>query len=759
MIIKYLQTIVIASFISFPALAQQNNRDSIPGNNSTSVDTIATKILSEITIVGQGSRSDIHQLPQIVGTNIYAAKKSALVVMDNVQGNVVNNTMRQVMAKVPGIFIWESESSGVQIGIAARGLSPNRSWEFNVRQNGYDIAADPFGYPEAYYNPQLQSVQRIEIVRGHGALQYGPQIGGMINYILKNGSEFSKPIQFETYQTVGSNALLNSYNALGGKTKRINYYAFFDHRSGDGWRSNNSFRSNTLSGTITYKLSDRLSLTTELTHWETTTQQPGGLTDDQFNDDPKQSFRSRNWMNLQWLTTAITADYKISDHERLTVKGFGIYADRNSVGFTPSGGILIPDSIDPSTGQYSNRTVDVDHYRNLGLEARYLVGYNLGSQQSNLSAGLRLYQGNTFRFRGGVGTTGTDYDINRQTGTNWTADIDYKSGNAALFIENLFQLSEKLVIVPGVRWEYLTAEASGYNGFSNGTPLYIQDQTRSRGFLIGGLGLEYAITRTTSFYGNATQSYRPVQFGDLTAPPTTDVIDPNLTDAKGLNADVGYRGNLKGFLKFDASVFYLNYTNRIGTIRQEREDGSFYNLRTNVGGSNSRGLELFADWNVSRLLALNPKWGELTFFTSYAYNRARYSNFKVVTVVNNVLYETNYKNNIVEYAPENIFRLGVTYSIKNVSATIQESYTDQVFTDANNTIQPTANGQNGLVPSYKIYDLTLSYKEKSGWSVRSGINNLSNAKYFTRRAGGYPGPGVLPGDGRTFFFTLGYVMK
>ncbi len=165
--------------------------------------TLTHRSLPEITLVGLGSKTDLQQLPEIVGTSIYAGKKSALIVMDNVQGNVVTNTMRQVLAKVPGIQVWESDGSGIQIGIAARGLSPNRSWEFNVRQNGYDIAADPYGYPEAYYNPQLQAVQRIEIVRGHGSLQYGPQFGGMVNYILRNGSDINKPFSFETQQTVG----------------------------------------------------------------------------------------------------------------------------------------------------------------------------------------------------------------------------------------------------------------------------------------------------------------------------------------------------------------------------------------------------------------------------------------------------------------------------------------------------------------------------------------------------------------------------
>ncbi len=721
-------------------------------------DTLVTKILAEITIVGQGSKSDIHQLPQIVGTNIYAGKKSALIMMDNVRGNIVSNTMRQVMAKVPGIFVWESESSGIQIGIASRGLSPNRSWEFNVRQNGYDIAADPYGYPEAYYNPQLQSVQRIEIVRGHGALQYGPQIGGMINYILKNGSEFSKPFQFETFQTTGSNRLFNSYNALGGKTKKLNYYAFFDHRSGDGWRENNQFRSNTVSGTITYKVSDRFSITSEISRWETLSQQPGGLTDPQFAQNPQQSLRARNWFNLVWLTSAVTTNYKISNHQRLSVKVFGINATRNSIGFNPSGGILVADVVNSATGEYNPRTIDVDQYQNYGMEARYLIGYNLGRQQGNLSAGVRLYHGNTFRYRGGVGSTRSDYDISRESGTSWTSDIDYKSGNAAFFAENLFQITNRLIVVPGLRYEYLTAEASGYSGLSNGSPVELQRQTRNNGFVIGGLGAEYAITGTTSLYANATQSYRPVQFADLTTPPTTDIIDPNLSDAKGLNVDLGYRGTIKNFLKFDVSGFYLDYSNRVGTIRQQNSDGSFYNFRTNVGSSRSQGIELFAEYNLFRSLALNSRFGELEVFTSYAYNDARYNNFKVVTVVNNALHETNYKDKKVEYAPEQIFRAGVTYSWKTVSVTIQQSYTDKVFTDANNTATPTANGQNGLIPSYTIYDVAIFYQGKRGFSIKSGVNNLSDSRYFTRRAGGYPGPGVLPGDGRTFFFTVGFLL-
>jgi Fe(3+) dicitrate transport protein len=722
-------------------------------------DSSAAKVLADITVVGRASKSDIHQLPEIVGTNIYAGKKCSLVVLDNVQGNVVTNTMRQVMAKVPGIFIWESDGSGIQIGISSRGLSPNRSWEFNVRQNGYDISADPYGYPEAYYNPQLQSVQRIEFVRGHGALQYGPQLGGMLNYILKNGSEFSKPVQVETYQTAGSNGLFNTYNAVGGKTKKLNYYTFFDHREANGWRDNNRYHSNTGSGTITYKATDRLSFTTEFTRWEALSQQPGGLTDVQFKQDARQSMRERNWLNLIWQTIALTADFNISSQQRLNVKFFNISGDRSSVGFNPSGGILIRDSISATTLQFRERTVDIDRYRNFGLEARYIHHYLIGRQESSLSAGLRLYTGSTLRHRGGVGSTGTGYDIELQPGTQWNADINYDSRNAAVFMENLFRISDKLILVPGFRYEFIEASANGYSGFSNNIPVYLQDQKRKRGFLIGGFGSEFQISNTTAFYFNATQSYRPVQFADLTTPPTTDVIDPELSDSNGLNVDVGYRGNLKESLKFDVSAFHLQYNNRIGTIKQQRSDGSFYNYRTNIGGSNSIGLEIFGEYNVSKSFHLDERLGEVAVFGSYCYNNARYTNLKVVGIVNNALQESNYKNKRVEYAPKNILRAGLFYSNKGFLTSFQYSFTDEVYTDANNTEAPSANGQNGLVPFYSVIDFTLGYKHKSGLSLKSGINNLTDRNYFTRRSGGYPGPGVLPSDGRTWFVTIGYLMK
>ena len=731
---KIIRLTFIAAVIFNSANAQTLSEKAI----NDSID-LKTKYLPDITVVGKNSKSDIQQMPEIVGTSIYAGKKNSLIVLDNVRGNVVTNNMRQVLAKVAGIHIWESDPSGIQIGIAARGLSPNRSWEFNIRQNGYDIAADPFGYPEAYYNPQLQGVQRIEIIRGQGSLQYGPQFGGMVNYILRNGSEIKKPFEFETQQTAGSNGLFNSYNAIGGKKNKVHYYAFLDHRNGDGYRENSGYFTNAAFGTVTYNFTPKFSIRAEIMRSHIRSQQAGGLTDLQFEQDAKQSLRSRNWFNIVWTTPALTATYQMNESTRWTTKFFATIGDRNSVGFTPS--ILVKDSINANTLNYNSRNLNADKYRNYAMESRIITDYAIGKMENTISGGIRLYTGATYREADGKGTTGTNYDMN--ISGIYNRDIKFRSRNAAAFVENIFRINEKLLIIPGFRYEWLEGAASGRNGFnSGGAEINLQNIKRSRSFLLGGIGAEYHITKGTEFYSNYSRAYRPIQFANLQAPPTTDVVDPDLKDAKGYNFDVGYRGKVKSFLQFDVSGYYLLYKNRVGTITPT---GSAYRLVTNVGNSISKGFEGFAEFNFIKAFTKNNN-SDLLLFASYSYTDARYSNNHK---------DASTKGKRVENAPLNILRTGITAGYKNILITGQLSYTDKTFSDANNTETPSPNGQNGLIPSYKVADLSAAYKFSNSFNLKAGINNLFDEKYFTRRAGGYPGPGVLPADGRTFFVSVG----
>lgn len=709
-----------------------------------------THYLPDIKLVGRNTKADIHFLPEIVGTTINAGKKNALIMMDNVQGNVVTNTMRQVMAKVPGIQIWESDPSGIQIGIAARGLSPNRSWEFNTRQNGYDISSDPFGYPEAYYTPQLNSVQRIQVLRGAASLQYGPQFGGMVNFIMKDGSDINKPFQYESQQTAGSFGLFNSYNAIGGETNKTHYYAFWDHRRGDGFRANSGFKVNTGYGSVSWKVNTKLKIGLEITHFNYLSQQPGGLTDTQFEKDAYQSLRQRNWFEVDWNIAAINLDYTINDKSRLNVKTFAMTGARNSIGFMQAPNVA--DTINGSTSQFNNRRVDVDQYRNFGAEVRYISDYTIGKTKNSFSTGLRYFRGNTFRLQNGKGDTGNEFNLN--TINPYPTDLDFQTTNTALFAENIFRVSKNLAIIPGMRIENISNTADGRVNLTGNTEVKITNQNKTRHFVLAGIGAEYHIGQT-EIYANYSQAYRPVLFSDLSGNPTTDVIDQNLKDAKGYNIDLGYRGRIKDYLFFDVSGFVLQYNNRIGLIAQQNTDGNFYNLRTNVGNSNSKGIEALIEFNPIKAWVPNSKLGNITLFASVALIDARYADFKAITRQGTSLVETNLKNNRVENAPQHIYRTGLTYSKKKLTVTAQYSYVSEAYSDANNTKTPTANGVNGLIPSYQVIDISGTYNFSSQFFMKGGINNLMNEKYFTRRSSGYPGPGLLTAEPRNFFMTIG----
>ena len=714
------------------------------------LDTIKLK-----AIILEPKKNSPERMPDIKENVLFSGKKNEVLQLSNINGNFTTNNAREVFSRIPGVTIWENEGSGIQINVGVRGLSPNRSWELNTRQNGYDISSDVFGYPEAYYNPPLEAVETLELVRGGASLQFGPQFGGMLNYVLKR--ENKKKFSFETQNTVGSYELMSNYNAIGGKFKNFSYYVYNHSRSGNGWRENSQYSVRNTHAFIEYRFSEKTKLSAEYTNMNYKMQQAGGLTDEQFNLDSRQSFRDRNWFGTPWNVFAVNFDTKIGDRFTSNTKLFGLVGERNSVGFTAAPNVV--DIINPATNDYANRRVDRDFYENYGIENRNIYKYKLGKIHNNLAFGARFYRANTRRAQDGRGTTRSDFDLSIED--RFVRDLNFTTENIAVFAENQFKITDKFSVAPGIRYEYIKNTGEGRFGISNGNDVALPSKTISRSQPLFGLGLEYKF-RTTNIYANITQAYRPVLFSDFTPPAVTDVIDPNLKDASGFNADLGFRGTFKNYLNFDFSLFYLSYNNRIGGIRQfvnnDPTQGTFL-FRTNLGQTVNKGFEGFANLNITKLFEVKKPYGSLDLFASISFIDSRYIDFKVINTTGTAptvtLIESNLSGNRVENAPRYIHNFGLSWSNNTISATAQYRMSGRIFTDANNTVTPSANGIIGLLDKYSVFDLSAEYKFLKNYNVRAGVNNIFDEDYATRRAGGYPGPGILPGEGRTFYISVG----
>ncbi|WP_396153112.1 TonB-dependent receptor family protein [Flavobacterium sp.] len=695
------------------------------------------------------------RMPEIKENILFSGKKNEVLRLSNINGNFTTNNAREIFSRVPGVTIWENEGSGIQINVGVRGLSPNRSWELNTRQNGYDISSDVFGYPEAYYNPPLEAVETIELVRGGSALQFGPQFGGMLNYVLKR--ETKKPFSFESQNTVGSYGLMSSYNAIGGKHNKFSYYIYNHSRSGDGWRENSQYSVRNTHAFIAYHFTEKTKLTAEYTNMDYKMQQAGGLTDNQFKNNPQQSLRERNWFGTPWNVFAINFDTKVNNRFSSNTKFFGLIGERNSVGFTATPNI--EDVINSGTNDFANRRVDRDYYKNFGVENRNVLKYKLGKIANNLAFGARLYKASTRRVQDGKGTTGADFNVSIDG--RFGRDLDFTTENVAVFAENQFKVSEKFSVTPGVRYEYIKNTGEGRFGISSGNDIIMPFKSTSRNQPLFGLGLEYKFI-TTNVYANITQAFRPVLFSDITPPAVTDVIDPNLKDASGFNADLGFRGTYKNYLNFDFSLFYLSYNNRIGGVRQFINDdptkGTFI-FRTNLGETINKGIEGFFNINITRFFQIEQPYGNLDLFASISFIDSRYTDFSIFSATgsapNVTITETNLSGNRVENAPRYIHNFGLSWGNTNFSTTLQYRMSGKIFTDANNTFAPSSNGVTGLLEQYQVMDFSSEYKFLKHYNVKAGVNNLLDKNYATRRAGGYPGPGILPGEGRTFYISLG----
>lgn len=709
-------------------------------------DTLKIKEILEIQI-SERSKADILRLPQIQGTEIYAGKKNEVINMSEINADLSTNNSRQVFSKVPGLSIWENDGSGIQTGISTRGLSPNRSWEFNVRQNGYDISSEVFGYPEAYYAPPTEALDRIEIVRGAGSLQYGPQFGGLLNYVTKKHLG-NKPLSVESVQTAGSYGLFNSFNSIGGKLKKLSYYGYFHHRSADGWRDNGAYQTQTGSISLTYDINPKWRLSAEYNRMNYVSQQSGGLTDSMFYSNPQQSIRQRNWFSTPWNNGALTIQYSPNKQTRFTLKSFGTFAERNSVGFTKA--ITIADTINSILGSYNPRQVDRDSYTNFGAELRGIHEYSLFKKTSAISGGVRMYSGNTVRNQQGIGTTGMDYDLeisSLNNGFEYGRELTFETTNAAVFLENLFSVTKKLVITPGIRYEHIQSDAKGrINTLGTGD---INENQRDRNIILLGISVEYSASKTSNIYGNFSQGFRPVLFSELTPSGTTEVIDPNLKDASGYNMDLGYRGSLlKNKVKFDIGGFRLFYDNRIGTITQNGNP-----FRTNIGASVSQGLEGYVEVSLLQMFRNKKSKFDFSLYGNYSFIDARYTRWDNPALLSDPAKAI--KDKRVENAPKNILRTGLTIRYKELVASLQYSFVDEVYTDAANTYEPNSTFTTGLLPSYNVMDMNICYRFMEAYQLRAGVNNLTNTIYATRRAGGYPGPGIMPGAGRTFYLTFG----
>lgn len=712
-------TLVLVNSIMFAGLA------SVAAPTATN----APVQLPDVVVTSESEYAETVQgpfLPAVQGTQINAGKKTSVLDFDELP-KINNNNYRQALSKTPGLLLSEETSPLVSIGY--RGLNPHRAQFTQVLKDGIPIHADQFGYPEAYYTPPLDTVDRVEFVRGGASLQYGPQPGGSLNYVThrpRTDREFS----FRTQQMFGSDNAYSTFNSVDGTIDRLGYYAYYNHRQTDGFRQANS-------DVALHAGSAKLVLDADAdSRWILNFDgyaeehgEPGGLTfatgPNTVNYDADREATSRFFdrFQLERYVGSLGWERDFSEDTALTVTGWGGYYSRYSQRQRGGGFGTLP--MGPTA---NSNTIELQEFYTMGVESRLRHDWSLGENTQTFAAGIQVYHTDSPRTdERGATADASEGQLRNQSQRN----IFY----APVFAENRFVFGG-FSITPGVRLENIwqsVEELVNLDKAAVGTPLGNKDEYD---FVpLFGVGLEYEFQPKVAAYGNFSQAYRPVIFSEAVPTGGTTFVNDDLEAGDSWQGEVGVRGQPQPWLFWDASLFYLNFDNQIGSIAVPGGT-SLENIGHTVhrGGEVAFELELLGLADALRGDAV-PRAHQLSLYGNVMLLDAEIEDSANAALVGNT----------PQYAPDYLVRAGAIYRWQDrAKVAFLGTFVDDHFADDANT-------PNFFIPGYMVWDLTLEWKiYRDQLSLIGGVNNLFNEDYYAR----IRGDGIDPAYGRNYYAGL-----
>ncbi|HBQ37854.1 MAG TPA: hypothetical protein DD714_02425 [Candidatus Omnitrophica bacterium] len=648
-------------------------------------------------------------LPDVVGTAIHAGKKTSVIDLQEIP-TIVNNNYRQVLAKTPSLLLSEETTPLVSIGY--RGLAPDRAQFMQVLKDGVPIVADLFGYPEAYYTPPFQTVDRIEFIHGGASLLYGPQPGGALNFVTKAPAADTR-LSAYTEHLFGDDELFSTYTSLTGSVEPLGFYAYLHEREGNGFRQTNSdfeVLGGGLKVTLGQATDSRLTMTYDEYHEEHG--EPGGLTKAEADSEGRDlTHRFGDRFRLERYAGTMAYQRDLDEQSQVDVKLFGGHYRRYSKRQRSGGFGTNP------TGT-TNDIQEQDFYT-VGLEPRIRHTYDaFGQSGQTLTAGALVYLSSSPKEdqRGDTIYADTGSLRNRS---------DREMQHLSLFAEQLFRF-DKFSLTPGARLEHIWQGINEtVNADKHAAGTAFGDVEEFDFVPLFGIGAAYDATPTVTLYSNFSQSYRPKLFAQAVPTGTNQVVNNDLEEGKGWTFDVGARGHGDVFT-WDASFFSLRFDDQIGTSGNTIE---------NVGDALHQGLELSTEVDV---LAAADRYALVDGATRLGSLRPFFN----LMLLDAKFVDGPQDNKTPQYAPQYTVRLGLQYAFgERVKANLSSLLVDDHFGDDANTTNQT-------VPSYKVWDLTGEVKVwKDFVTLFGGINNLSDERYYARVTSG----GIDPAPERNIY--------
>ncbi|WP_424692606.1 TonB-dependent receptor PqqU [Erwinia sp.] len=519
---------------------------------------------------------------------------------DDLRNSTAQVNLSESLGSVPGLQIQNRQNYAQDLQLSVRGFG-SRSM-YGVRGVRVYVDGIPATMPDGQgqtSNIDINSIDKVEVLRGPYSALYGNASGGVVNIDTQTGSQPTTLTAGTYYGSYGS--WRNSVKASGSTgdgthAGDVNYTVSGSRFTTHGYRDHSETQKNLGNAKLGVRLDDVSSLTLMFNSVSVDANDPGGLTREEWKDNPRQSPRGEAYntrKSLDQTQFGLRYQREMSENDQLTLTTW--HGERHTTQYQS-----IPYAPQQKPGYPGGVIVLERKYS--GIDTRWKHQDQIGSVPFSLIGGLD-YETMTERRQGfqnytlvnGVPEFGEKGEKRRnEKNVMWNLDP---------YLQTSWDLTSKWTLDAGMRYSTVSFDSTDYyvtpgNGDDSGSKRYHK--------LLPMGSLNYAVTDAWNVYLSAGRgfetptinelSYRSVE-GNQTGlnlglkPSTSDTVE------LGSKTRIGY-----GLLT--AAIFQTNTDNEL-VVADSSNGRSVYK---NAGKTRRQGVEMSFDQQFAENWQMKMAW-------------------------------------------------------------------------------------------------------------------------------------------------------
>ena len=603
----------------------------------------------------------------------------------------------EVMRRIPGVQATENSGTAgslISLNIGVRGLTGRYTPRSTVLLDGVPLAVAPYGQPQLSFAPiSLSNIESIDVVRGGGAVRYGPQnIGGVINFKTRAvpstpGLTGDVSVRQSHYNEGGGHN--TQYSTLLGTQLEsgLGVALLYSGMTGTDWRAGSDDRFDDLAVKARYDLGPSSELTGKVAYYKAKSRTPGGLTVAEYEQDPFQNTRPTDHWSGERKSAELGYVNSLSATQEFELRSYYTESDREST--------LI-------NGLRTQITVQPRHYTVLGIEPRYTQRLALGPSTHDVTVGYRFLR-----------ERGDDRAFSRTIADDSvapTTTFDNATDAHSIYVDDRIAIGAWR-ITPGVRFERISSTRDDRSAGAS-------FETRNNKAL-PSVNVAYLLTPTLTLFTNYNTSFGPVQNLQLNSQTPQNPLKPELARS----AELGGRWTASN-LKAELTLFRIRFNNQIQQI-----PGVVPVTFQNVGATKHDGVETAIDYSFD---SAGPLAG-LNLFANYSHTRALQESGATA-------------GKDLPFYSRDVDTFGARYALGAWTFNVNTTHQSAQYSDNANTVEEAPNGGVGRIPGFRLWNAQARWKLPvlKSLDLLVGVNNLADKRYYTRNVDGNLGRMVGP---------------